>query len=365
MKIILLMICMGSLYNQVRCQDSLEPDFSGKNLTNIPKSESQNITKINLSQNNISLSPEDQESLRSYPNLTELNLCQNKIKELMNNSFSGLSKLEVLLLSKNSITSIGEMALVGLESLKILDLSFNLISRLPENIQMPSLHLQAFYLQNNSLTNLDVKESLKDLKSSLTITLSGNPWDCNCSLISLSVWLNTSMVLLEDENITLCATPKNMTNYTVKAINKAPSDLLSCGGSSDVSTTTSVISFDNVTSLVTTAQNETNATSNKGNSWTFLVGVIVIGIVTSLLILIAVKFPKWYNFILSYNHHRLKEEDPYMFEEEFNVDFNMGNNDKIQDDDNVVVFEQTHSFVPEEDGFIEDKYIDERDIKES
>lgn len=101
-----------------------------------------------------------------------------------------------------------------------------------------------------------------------------------------------------------------------------------------------------------------------GNSWRFLVGVVVVGIVTSLLILAAIKFPKWYDFLISYNHHRLKEEEPYMFEEEFNVDFSMSTNNKIQEEEEtVVVFEQTHSFVPEDDGFIEDKYIDEKDMR--
>lgn len=93
-------------------------------------------------------------------------------------------------------------------------------------------------------------------------------------------------------------------------------------------------------------------------------GVVVVGIVTILLIIAAIKFPRWYDFLLSYNHHRLKEEEPYMFEEEFNVDFDMSTNDKRRDEDEtVVVFEQTHSFVPEDDGFIEDKYIDEKDMR--
>lgn len=365
MKTILLMICMGSLYNQIRCQDSQESDLSGRNLTKIPTSEMANITKLNLCRNDITLNKDDQESLLRYTNLTELNLCQNNIAGLMDNYFKGLSKLEVLVLRNNHITSIGGMSLVGLENLKILDLSFNLITQLPANLQMPTSHLQALYLQNNSLTNLDITEALRGMKTPLNITLSGNPWNCTCSLISLSLWLNNNTVALENENITVCGTPDNMVNYTIKAIYNAPADPLNCDGRSDVSSTTaSVVTSDKSTSLVTAFLNGTNTAPTKGNSWTFLVGVIVVGIVTSLLIYVAVKFPRWYNFILSYNHHRLKEEDPYMFEEEFNADFNMDTNGRNQDDDAVVVFEQTHSFVPEEDGFIEDKYVDERDITE-
>ncbi|XP_075135753.1 leucine-rich repeat-containing protein 19 [Leptodactylus fuscus] len=366
MKTILLIICMGSLYKQIQCQDSQERDLSGTNLTQIPRSDVTNITKLNLSHNTIALTPEDDTALASYPSLIELNLSQNNITELINSSFREQAKLEVLILSNNYITSIGELAFINLKNLKVLDLSFNVITHLPANIQIPSPQLQALNLQNNSLTNLDIKEALKELKTPLNITLSGNPWNCNCDLISLSLWLNNSTVVLENENITLCATPQKMTNYKIKEINTAQADVLSCNGTGDTSAiTVSIPSYNNFTSLVTMPLNGTNATSAKGNSWTFLVGVVVVGIVTSLLILIAVKFPRWYNFILSYNHHRLKEEEPYMFEEEFNVDFSMGANDKNQEDDTVVVFEQTHSFVVEEDGFIEDKYIDERDITDS
>ncbi|XP_073523361.1 leucine-rich repeat-containing protein 19 [Phyllobates terribilis] len=365
MKAIILMICMGSLYN-VQCQEPQEENLSGRNLKNIPKSNSTDIRKLNLSQNAISLSTDDQTSLASYLNLTELDLRQNSITSLINQYFTALSTLEVLILKNNQITSVGEMALAGLKNLKILDLSFNLITQLPMDIQVPSVYLQTVNLQNNSLSNLDIKEALKDLKSPLKLTLSGNPWNCTCSLISLSLWLNTNTVVLENKDSTLCAAPNHMINYKVTAVNKALGTLLNCNDSGNVSSSTApILSADNSSSPVTTSVNGTNTTSTIGNSWTFLVGVIVVGLATSLLILLAVKFPRWYDFILSYNHHRLKEEEPYMFEEEFNVDFNMGTNDRNQDDENVVVFEQMHSFVPEEDGFIEDKYIDERDITDS
>ncbi|XP_075047427.1 leucine-rich repeat-containing protein 19 [Mixophyes fleayi] len=362
MKILLLLMWCGSIYAQLQCDELLGCVCIQCNLTVIPTTISTNVTQLNLAQNSICLDESDRKTLSGYPNLTKLNLSENKITNLPNNSFAELSKLEVLILKNNYITTIEEMSFYGLENLQILDLGYNQIAQLPTNTHLPFQHLQVLNLQNNSLINLDINEALKDLKSPLNITLSGNPWNCDCSLMNLSTLLNENTVILENENNTLCATPENMTTVIIKAIKTAAGDILNCGGSSDVPRTTPLVlySTNSTSAPLSTVTNGTNTTTTKGNSWTFLVGVVIVGIVTSLLILAAVKFPRWYDYLLSYNHHRLKEEEPYMFEEEFNVDLNMSTN---INDETVIVFEQTHSFVPEEDGFIEDKYIDEQDMR--
>lgn len=62
---------------------------------------------------------------------------------------------------------------------------------------------------------------------------------------------------------------------------------------------------------------------------------------------------------MSYRHRRLEENDPEMFEQEFSAD--MSSFPAVSDIDNedpVVIFDKTNTFEPEEDGFIEDKYID-------
>ncbi|KAG8455121.1 hypothetical protein GDO86_001364 [Hymenochirus boettgeri] len=221
--------------------------------------------------------------LQKKPSLTELHILKNNITILTKEFFCELSKLEILNLSHNSIKKLDQFAFKGLTNLKILDLSYNQISALHSNIGLSSPYLKFLYLHNNSLTSLDSKQAISHLNSTLHVTLSGNPWKCDCSL----------------------ATSLNNSNIKI------------------------------------------------GNSWTFLIGVVVVGIFTSLLILFAVKFPSWYDYLLSYNHHRLREEAPNIFQEEFNVD----------EKETVIVFEQIHSFVPEDGGFIEDKYIDDWDLK--
>ncbi|XP_053321892.1 leucine-rich repeat-containing protein 19 [Spea bombifrons] len=330
MNILLLMSCIGSIAAQMTniSECSTHEDKS------IPTNLDRNTTVLNLAQKQISLDECDRQALNNYPNLTELNLSDNNITGIPDKFFSGLSKLEALLLRNNSIHNIGERSFDGLENLNILDLS------------------------SNQISGMDITQALKTLNRTIKVRLYGNPWNCDCSLLNLSAWLNEDLVILENEASTLCATPQSMQNLTIKALKDVASDQLNCTGSMNGSVTSAPAL---TSALLATTFNGTSSPPKKGNTWRFLVGVLIVGIITSLLILFAIKFPRWYDYLLSYNHHRLKEEEPYMFEEEFNVDEDISTVDKNMDaDKTIVIFEQTHSFVEEDDGFIEDKYIDER-----
>lgn len=88
-------------------------------------------------------------------------------------------------------------------------------------------------------------------------------------------------------------------------------------------------------------------------------GVLGFVLSTTLLIFTAIKCPTWYQYLMSYRHRRLEENDPEMFEQEFSAD--MSSFPAVSDIDNedpIVIFDKTNTFEPEEDGFIEDKYID-------
>lgn len=97
-----------------------------------------------------------------------------------------------------------------------------------------------------------------------------------------------------------------------------------------------------------------------GKSWTFLMGVLAVILSTTALIMAAIKFPMWYRYLKSYNHRRLQEkEESELFEETFTPQLCMPSQaSETNEEESIVVFEQFRPYVPEDDGFIEDKYID-------
>ncbi|XP_012501922.1 PREDICTED: leucine-rich repeat-containing protein 19 [Propithecus coquereli] len=101
-----------------------------------------------------------------------------------------------------------------------------------------------------------------------------------------------------------------------------------------------------------------------GKSWAFLVGVVVTALMTSLLIFTAIKCPIWYNFLLSYNHHRLEEHEVETYDNGFPGNPSSLSQIPAINSEDTVIFEQLHSFVADDDGFIEDKYIDTHELCE-
>ncbi|NXC90550.1 LRC19 protein, partial [Cercotrichas coryphoeus] len=334
---------------------------SGKNLFNIPLNLFQNITKLSLKNNKITLEDYDKEILGHFINLTELHLNENNITVLNNNSFYNLKNLVTLDISNNCISTVHKAAFAGLNQLSVLNLSYNMIAQLDSDIFTSLESLTVLDLQYNFLKYFYIKSSFKPIK----IVLAGNPWIC-CDLLDLQIRLTASNVTLENESNTTC-TLSNMDKSSIKmaAIQTADCKIEK---TSLENTVTSTPAVNLRSSALITALTPNNITGNNrtraelplvGKSWTFLAGVLGFVLSTTLLIFTAVKCPAWYHYLISYRHRRLKENDSEMSEQEFSADMSPSPSvSGTSSEEPIVIFEKVHACRDEEDGFIEDKYID-------
>ncbi|CAG0919788.1 unnamed protein product [Notodromas monacha] len=131
---------------------------------------------------------------------TELDLSNNKISVLGNNTFGNLTRLETLIISYNKLECIHSNSLAGLHALRILSLHGNDISRIPEG-------------------------TFGDLRSITHLALGSNPLYCDCDLLWLSDWVKRDYV---EPGIAKCQDPPAMRN---KLILTSPSDSFICKGS--------------------------------------------------------------------------------------------------------------------------------------
>ena len=100
-------------------------------------------------------------------NVSRMGLSQNQISILPEDVFNGLDNLKVLLLYLNQLTSLPEDIFDGLGSLEELWLSHNQLSELPEDVFDGLGNLKTLYLEGNQLSALpeDVFDGLESLES--------------------------------------------------------------------------------------------------------------------------------------------------------------------------------------------------------
>ncbi|XP_068163947.1 adhesion G protein-coupled receptor A3 [Antennarius striatus] len=158
----------------------------------------------------------------SFPNRTvTLILNNNKIQELKNASFFGLSTLEKLDLRSNLISKIEPGAFLGLPALKRLDLSNNSIGCLNVDIFKGLTSLIRLNLTGNVFSSLsqgtfDSLVSLKSLEFQTRYLL------CDCNLEWLLRWLKERNIVVKN---TECSHPQSLQGQLITSIRP---ELLTC-----------------------------------------------------------------------------------------------------------------------------------------
>ncbi|NXV78965.1 IGS10 protein, partial [Atlantisia rogersi] len=127
--------------------------------------------------------------------LQVLKMSYNKVRTLQRDGFSGLKSLVRLHMDHNRIEFVNPNVFYGLTALRLVHLEGNLLKQLHPDTFVTLCYSQVFkisfmkhiYLSDNALTSLprEMFSSLPELES---IYLHGNPWSCDCGLQGLAEW---------------------------------------------------------------------------------------------------------------------------------------------------------------------------------
>uniref|UniRef100_A0A8C9UQ46 Immunoglobulin superfamily member 10 n=1 Tax=Spermophilus dauricus TaxID=99837 RepID=A0A8C9UQ46_SPEDA len=200
------------------CYVSTEVHCTFRYLTSIPESISPNVERINLGYNSlVRLMAMDFSGLsklellllhsngihtiadRTFSDLQALQVLKmsyNKVRKLEKDTFHGLRSLTRLHMDHNNIEFINPEAFYGLSSLRLLQLEGNQLTKLHPDTFVSLRFLQMFktsflkylYLSDNFLPSLP-QEMLSYMPALQSLYLHGNPWVCDCHLRWLSDWM--------------------------------------------------------------------------------------------------------------------------------------------------------------------------------
>uniref|UniRef100_A0A4W6FH25 LRRCT domain-containing protein n=1 Tax=Lates calcarifer TaxID=8187 RepID=A0A4W6FH25_LATCA len=160
---------------------------------------------LDLSRNKLTSPPSN--VFNGLINLNFLNLGRNSIKkELPSDLFCCLPNLKNLSLKFNNLHHLHPQLFSRLTALGMLFLNDNKLQNLPEYIFQGLGQLFTINLKNNHLQTLpgDVFLSNTALRA---LDLSGNPWDCTCSIRGIARWIRHNEHVVTDKEDVICHSP--------------------------------------------------------------------------------------------------------------------------------------------------------------
>ncbi|XP_058043074.1 immunoglobulin superfamily member 10 isoform X1 [Ahaetulla prasina] len=245
------------------CYVPTEVHCTFRYLTTIPLHISQHVERINLGYNNLVKLTETDfsgleklELLMLHSNqihtiqdktfsdlhlLKILKMSYNQIKVIQADTFHGLMTLVRLHLDHNKIEFVNPKAFYGLTSLKLVHLEGNLLKQLHPDTFVTLRYLKVFrtsaikhiYLSDNFLTSLpqDIFSYMSELES---LFLHGNPWTCDCAMKWFAKWAERHSDVIkckkgkEATDALQCPLCTNPRNSKEKYLTKVPLPSFNC-----------------------------------------------------------------------------------------------------------------------------------------
>ncbi|XP_064183993.1 SLIT and NTRK-like protein 6 [Anguilla rostrata] len=169
---------------------------------------------LNLANNQIDYIDDD--TFLSLGQLKKLHLNGNRLEKISPGMFVGLHSVEYLYLEYNVIKDILPGTFDTMPNLKLLCLNNNLLQTLPSQV-FRNVPLARLNLRNNLFMHLPVSSVLDQLHSLEQIHLEDNPWDCSCDLVALKQWVEK---LGKDTVVgtVLCQTPRNIAKVELRTL---------------------------------------------------------------------------------------------------------------------------------------------------
>ena len=164
-----------------------------------------NLILLDLGNNNIATV--ENNTFKNLLDLRWLYMDSNYLDTLSREKFAGLQNLEYLNVEYNAIQLILPATFNAMPKLRILILNNNLLRSLPVDV-FAGVSLSKLSLHNNYFMYLPVAGVLDQLTSIIQIDLHGNPWECSCTIVPFKQWAERlgSEVLMSDLK---CETPVN------------------------------------------------------------------------------------------------------------------------------------------------------------
>lgn len=127
-------------------------------------------------------------------NLTKLSLRSNALRNLPPRLFSQLPNLQMLQLLRNRLGSLPDGIFHDLRSIEEIELNGNELQTLPGDV---------FATASSALRK---------------VTLSENPWNCECIIMPFAAWVRGNVALVEDEAAVVCQEPSRLQNVTLATL---------------------------------------------------------------------------------------------------------------------------------------------------